>query len=402
MSNQIQNVELTSIGIKKVLNKYTPQRAISEYIWNGYDANATEVKININFESTYNSIISVDIEDNGDGIVYEELNVVFKRFYESRKSVAHSIDSRFSRGKNGYGRFTFFKLCKQAKWITTYKKENSTFSYEITMISENLSNYTPTEPQNSKDANTGTKVVFGDFSDSVLSKEWVDSTLIPYLKSEFAWYFKIYPNKKLYINKELLDCSSIIADSAFFDIPIELADTDSELFHCTYFQWNVKPQEEYSRFYFMDSNGNLKDQKTTLLNKKGDSFWHSVLVKSTFFNHFTDYFFNEGKDLFSSLPERKIMKALVEKLNDYLKNKRRPFLKLQANTLVDKYETDKMFDFIGSTPWEQNHKFYLQTFIRELYEVEPAIFLKLNEPQKKIPGYSVRNRSVMHIPVSAA
>lgn len=29
MANHIQNVELTSIGIKKVLNKYTPQRAIS-------------------------------------------------------------------------------------------------------------------------------------------------------------------------------------------------------------------------------------------------------------------------------------------------------------------------------------------------------------------------------------
>ena len=67
----------------------------------------------------------------------------------------------------------------------------------------------------------------------------------------------------------------------------------------------------------MDSNGNLKEQRTTLLNKKGDSFWHSVLVKSTFFNHFTDYSVNDGKDLFSSLPERKIMKALVEQLNDY-------------------------------------------------------------------------------------
>lgn len=384
MANHIQNVELTSIGIKKVLNKYTPQRAISEYIWNGYDANATEVKIEINFETTYNSIISVDIEDNGDGIVYEELSVIFKRFYESQKSVAQSIDSRFSRGKNGYGRFTFFKLCKQAKWFTTYKKEGSLFSYEITMVSDNLSNYTSTDPQNCTELNTGTKVVFGDFSDSELSKEWVYSILIPYLKSEFAWYFKVYPNKKLIINNELLDCSSIIADSDFFDIPVELADIDSELFHCTYFQWSVKPQDEYSRFYFMDSNGNLKEQRTTLLNKKGDSFWHSVLVKSTFFNHFTDYSVNDGKDLFSSLPERKIMKALVEQLNDYLKNKRRPFLKSQANILVDKYENDRIFDFIGSTPWELNRKSYLQAFIRELYEVEPAIFLKLNESQKKI------------------
>ncbi len=384
MVNQIQNVELTSTGIKKVLNKYTPQRAIAEYIWNGYDANATEIKIGIDIEAVYNSITNITIEDNGDGIVYEELPIIFKRFYESQKSVVNNIESRFSRGKNGYGRFTFFKLCKQAKWFTTYKKEEKFFSYEITMISENLSNYTPIKPFISTVIASGTKVVFSDFSDSDLSKEWVNNILIPYLKSEFAWYFKVYPNKKLYIDKDLLDCSSVIEDSDFFDIPIELADINPELFHCTYFQWSVKPQEEYSRFYFMDSNGNLKEQRTTLLNKKGDSFWHSVLVKSTFFNHLSDYSLNKEKDLFSSLPDRKIMKALIEQLNDYLKNKRRPFLKSQANILIDKYETDKMFDFIGSTPWEQNRKSYLQTFIRELYEVEPAIFLKLNEAQKKI------------------
>ncbi len=43
-----QTVEITSAGIRKILNKYTPERAIAEYVWNGFDAKATVV--NIDFE----------------------------------------------------------------------------------------------------------------------------------------------------------------------------------------------------------------------------------------------------------------------------------------------------------------------------------------------------------------
>jgi S-formylglutathione hydrolase FrmB len=66
--------------------------------------------------------------------------------------------------------------------------------------------------------------------------------------------------------------------SGAVDLPIELDGIDNELFHIYYFQWNVKPQEEYSRFYFMSADGDLKYQRTTLYNNKGDYFWHSVLV----------------------------------------------------------------------------------------------------------------------------
>ena len=37
-----QTVEITSAGIRKILNKYTPERAIAEYVWNGFDSSAVE------------------------------------------------------------------------------------------------------------------------------------------------------------------------------------------------------------------------------------------------------------------------------------------------------------------------------------------------------------------------
>lgn len=379
-----ESVEITPRGIRKVLNKYTPQRAIAEYIWNGYDAQATEIRVIATADDVFGSIIKITVKDNGDGIIYEQLPIVFKKFYESHKSAKGNVDSRFSRGKNGYGRFTFFKFANLASWNTIYKKDGELYKYSIRIDAQKLTDYNATSPERVEEAVTGTIVNFEDIITDDLSVNWVEEKLIPYLKAEFAWYFKVHPECKLYINDEILDCSSVIADSDMFDLPIQLDGIDNELFHIYYFQWNVKPQEEYSRFYFMSADGDLKHQRTTLYNNKGDYFWHSVLVKSTFFNSLADIGDDEERSLFSSLPERRIFKALKEKLNEYLGKKRRPFLKAKAEVLIGDYESENLFSFIGNTPWEENRKIYLQNFIKELYEVEPAVFMKLNASQKRI------------------
>ena len=383
MNKATESVEITSKGIRKVLNKYTPQRAIAEYIWNGFDAHASEIRVSTESENVYDSIVKVKVSDNGDGIVYELLPVAFKKFYESHKSAKGNVDSRFSRGKNGYGRFTFFKFADNAEWHTLYKKGEEQFAYDIDISTEKLTDYHATEPNKVTEAASGTEVVFTNINNDDLSTPWVKEKLIPFLRAEFAWFFKVYPDRKLYINDELLDCSSVIADSEIFDLPIELDGADNELFHIYYFQWSEKPQDEFSRFYYMDVDGNLKYQRTTHFNNKGDFFWHSVIVKSTFFNSLADIEDDE-QTLFSSLPERRVFKALNDKLNDYLATKRRPFLKAKAEMLVSNYEDEDLFSFIGKAPWEESRKTYLQDFIKELYEVEPAVFMKLNQPQRKI------------------
>ncbi len=383
MNSATESVEITSKGIRKVLNKYTPQRAIAEYIWNGFDAHATVIRVVTESESTYDTITKVSVIDNGDGIVYDMLPISFKKFYESHKSVKGNVDSRFSRGKNGYGRFTFFKFADNAEWHTIYKKGDDLFKYSIDINTQKLTDYHASEPEQIEDGAIGTEVVFTNINNDDLSTPWINEKLIPHLRAEFAWYFKVYPDRQLYINDELLDCSSVIADSEEFSQPIELEGIDNELFHCYYFQWSEKPQDEYSRFYYMDVDGNLKYQKTTHYNNKGDFFWHSVIIKSTFFNSLGDIE-DDDQSLFSSLPEKRVFKVLNDELNKYLATKRRPFLKAKAEVLVNDYESENLFSYIGTTPWEEKRKTYLQDFIKELYEVEPAMFMKLNSSQKRI------------------
>ena len=84
MNRKTESVEITSQGIKKFLKKYKPERAVAEYIWNGFDAHASEIHVDFKYEQAFNRLIELSVSDNGDGIVFEDLPVVFKRFYESK------------------------------------------------------------------------------------------------------------------------------------------------------------------------------------------------------------------------------------------------------------------------------------------------------------------------------
>ena len=72
MNRKTESVEITSHGIKKFLKKYKPERAVAEYIWNGFDAHATEIHVNYKYEQNFYSITELSVSDNGDGIVFED------------------------------------------------------------------------------------------------------------------------------------------------------------------------------------------------------------------------------------------------------------------------------------------------------------------------------------------
>lgn len=383
-----QTVEITSGGIRKILNRYTPERAISEYIWNGFDAKASIIHINYEYENEeLGTIKRIKISDNGTGICYEDLSAKFKKFYESQKRINNENNTDLTRGKNGYGRFTFYKFARFGQWNTSYLRGDQIMSYNIKINSDNLIDYSPTEPVITQDVDTGTCVIFDDIK-SELSCEYIKNKLIPYLKAEFAWFLELKEEYKIYVNNEELIYSSIIAEQESVDITLSTSEHHKGTFNCKFIRWNTKMNDEYSRFYFLNKELELKFTKTTLLNKKGDDFWHSIIVVDDFFNGI-DCDIDKDEDssivkLFQDSKDIKLFKDLIAKLNDFLKKKRRPFLKEKAQQIVAKFKQEKVFPDFGSNDWDKVRKDGLEDLVKNMYEVEPAIFMKLNKEQKKI------------------
>ena len=378
-------VEITSAGIRKFLDKYTPEKAIAEFIWNGFDAKSKTIHIDFEKdESNFDTYKEIKITDYGTGISFEELSEKFKKFYESQKGINNNSD--LTRGKNGYGRLTFYKFARFVKWNTVYNNGEVNLNYEIKVSEENLKGYTPTGPTKTV-KETGTEVIFKDISKNI-TLDFVSKVLTPYLKAEFAWFLELNEEFKLFINGEELGYSSIFAETPE-NFKVELFDKNKNKFEfeCKYIRWNNKLNDEYSRFYFLNNEYEFKNTKTTLLNKKGDNFWHSIVVINDFFNEINSEQ-KEGKEktikLFEDNVDVKVFKELIEKLNEYLRVKRRPFLKKQATILIEKYESDKVFPEFGNEEWDTVRKTGLKDLVRGIYEIEPAVFTKLNKKKKRI------------------
>lgn len=77
----LTNESINKLGISQDFNE-----CICEYIWNGFDAGASKIEIIFN-ENALGGVDSIYINDNGKGIIYEELDQTFNRVLDSNKKL---------------------------------------------------------------------------------------------------------------------------------------------------------------------------------------------------------------------------------------------------------------------------------------------------------------------------
>lgn len=192
---QTIKVETTSEHLKKIA-KETPIRALSELVWNGFDAKATN--INISFKSSeLGGIDEILVIDNGGGIPYEKINKLFGSLGGSWKKNAKKMQgNEYLHGENGQGRFKAFSLGEKVVWTSIDKKIGC---FDIKSSANNLLTF---DVENStKTLNNGTMVSVSNISkDSFSLLRNSDFKLAEI----FFLYLSKYKNKKLYLNNELI------------------------------------------------------------------------------------------------------------------------------------------------------------------------------------------------------
>ncbi len=369
-------IQIVTEGIKKSLGKYNIENAICEYIWNGFDAKATKVEIKFN-KNRFGMATDLAIIDNGYGICKEKIEKKFKPFFKSEKEYDPNEKRVTSavHGKNGVGRLTFFKFASSAYWETIYESNQKNYKYTISISENALESYYASEVEETNEK-PGTLVKFKLKEDIFFDK------IIDYIKKEFCWYLEL--NKKLnytiHINDLQLDYTDIINDRDQFEY---LSENDNN-FKIHYVQWNEKINNEYSRYYFINSKDLEVHKDTTKLNKKADKFYHSIYIYSSFF----DKGFPKDKiisgQMTIGLKKSRIdeLEEMLANVNIFLKNKRKPFLKEYTDKLIMEYENDKVFPEFSNSLVDTYKKNELENVIRELYQVQPRIFSNLNKVQK--------------------
>ncbi len=314
-SLSVKNQSIETSGITKDYKE-----AICEYIWNGFEANATEVRITHSLNSI-GSLGSITISDNGDGIDYNDLGETFGAFLASRKNLLSlNIKSKSNKGK---GRFSFTVFSSLAVWNTIYKDNGNFKQYSITLRDGNKEDYEFDEPKTiSSPESTGTIVTLYNIT-NLCSEDIAFNSLEEYFLSQFAWYLYLnqHNSKKLYIDDVEIDFNKYINLNITETVRQNI---NGYSFKISLIVWNEKIKEKF-RSYFLNSKHSVKGYDTTSFNRNTVDFSHSIFVESSFFDKWDDTInFDEPSaqiSLFQSEEDQETLKILKKEIQNLIEKK---------------------------------------------------------------------------------
>jgi hypothetical protein len=123
-----------------------PLSALSELIWNAYDADALEVRIDFE-EGDLTKLGLIRVSDDGVGIAYENADGFFKSLGGSwKKLVPKTGGGRLIHGEKGQGRFKAFALGESVTWTSNAGGKR----FSISGSRSNLKRFTVSEPTATK------------------------------------------------------------------------------------------------------------------------------------------------------------------------------------------------------------------------------------------------------------
>lgn len=181
----------------------TSAKALSELVANGFDAGANNITVTIK-ENDLGGIASIVVSDDGSGITSEVLK---ERF--TSVGVIPQIPSKFA--KFGIGRFAVHRIGEKSYWksMSQIDKDHSKL-IEFELDTDENKKLKVSE-EIIENGSTGTVIEIFNIRDKgkdVITKNKIAGILL----AEFCSFLLAHPNKKIVIQDEELNVSSIIAE----------------------------------------------------------------------------------------------------------------------------------------------------------------------------------------------
>lgn len=370
-STKITNASIESAGLPK-----DPKQVIAEYIWNGFDAKATSVAIDIS-SNELGYIERIRIMDNGEGIVPDLLPHSFGNFLDSLKKTAPKRSS-YTRGKKGKGRFSFSLFATRAIWHTVVAVDNEVITYRLVIDRASKEEYESSEPQRSNAASTGTTVVlegiFGLNAAMLESEEFTD-----FLAQEFGWFLHL--NKDLdytiKINGKVIAYDQLIQETDTTSFTIYSPEENSFIFKVNYIRWKQPIGDRYY-YYFLNSQKMEVAKVLSSFNNNAIEFHHSVYVESAFFNHFeqSEIVLSNESNLFSEKEHQVVYRRLMTELRDLLDRKQKKYVREQAVTIkMQELAQKDLLPRYDTSEKDKKRKSTLLQLVEELYIADPRAFV---------------------------
>jgi len=370
-STKITNASIESAGLPK-----DAKQVIAEYVWNGFDAKATSVSIDIS-SNELGYIERIRINDNGEGIAPDTLDYSFGNFLDSLKKTQVKRTS-YTRGKKGKGRFSFSLFATRATWNTVVAIGNELMQYKLIIDREAKETYDSTEPQPSDIDHTGTTVVlegvFGLNAFTLDGDEFLD-----FLAQEFGWFLHLNKDMgyNIKINGKPISYQQLIQETDETSFTVYSPEENSFVFKVNYIRWKYPIGDRYY-YYFMDSHKMEVAKLLSSFNNNAIDFHHSVYVESAFFNGFeqSDMTLSSEGNLFSEKEHLVVYRKLLKELRDMLDRKQKKYVREQAVDIkLQELVQKDLLPRYSSSDADKQRKVTLLQLIQELYIADPRAFV---------------------------
>jgi len=342
-------VKLTSELITRI-SQEPPKRALKELIWNSCDADSNKISIKC-YKNDLGGISSIQVEDDGHGIDYENVEILFGNLGKSQKAYKNkSPKGRIYHGKLGQGRYKGLSLGEKIKWNSRYNYNGEILEFDIFCEADDLKKISLTPNFKSTYEKTGVIVTIEELDatkTNVLLKE--DEIKLDLL-STFAPYLLAYKNIKISYNDNFLNPENYIEQTK--EEIFEYVDQrNNEKYYCKVLiiKWNDSIEK---KLYLCGDNGVVYDENTLTTSK---SVPISVYLMSSYFDELN------GSNTMTPLDLG--YTCIVERANEFINNFVREELSSAAVEQIKNLKDEKVY------PYEGDPKNEIDKVERQIFDI---------------------------------
>ena len=205
---QVENDHIERITTAK------PLIALSELIWNAYDADAKNVQVQLR-KGELSNLGGIRVIDDGTGIAYEDVSDFFSRLGGSWKQSKPKTDGgRVIHGEKGQGRFKAFALGDRVKW----RSASNGKSFSVSASKSDLKNFRISNVEGTD--RTGCTVEIENVSRDF--EIWAKDGFAAQIRDVFALQMYEDPQFNIVYDGEEIDAREAIAKVEAYPLSVEL------------------------------------------------------------------------------------------------------------------------------------------------------------------------------------
>ena len=199
-----------------LLARAKPINALAELIWNAFDADAQEVRV----EFVGNQLDGLDVirvRDNGHGLPFIHALDVFRNLGGSWKQegLRTALHNRDLHGKYGKGRFRAFSLGNRVEWQSVFADGGTSRAYRILGRAEEPGVFEVTEPEPARAVPGMTVEITGLAAETALLR---GTKALQEVTDLFALYLRQYPGIRLIYDGVPIDPTNAEERSVDYDL----------------------------------------------------------------------------------------------------------------------------------------------------------------------------------------